>query len=30
VLELEDPEDLAVDLDVRAILELVGRDHGLA
>jgi hypothetical protein len=28
VLELDDPEDLAVDLDVAAVLELVGGDHG--
>ena len=28
MLELDDPEDLAVDLDVAAVLELVGGDHG--
>jgi hypothetical protein len=28
VLELEDLEDGPVDLDVAAVLELVGRDHG--
>jgi hypothetical protein len=28
VLELDDPEDLAVELDVAAVLELVGGDHG--
>ena len=27
VLELDDLEDLAVDLDVRSVLELIGRDH---
>jgi hypothetical protein len=28
VLELDDPEDLPVELDVTAVLELVGGDHG--
>ena len=28
VLEVHDPVDLAVHLDVGAVLELVGRDHG--
>ena len=28
VLELDNAEDLAVDLDVRAIAEFVGADHG--
>jgi hypothetical protein len=30
VLELEDLEDGAVDLDVVAVLELVGADHGVS
>jgi hypothetical protein len=28
VLELDDAEDGPVDVDVRAVLELVGADHG--
>jgi hypothetical protein len=28
VLELDDPEDLTVDLDVGAVPEVVGGDHG--
>jgi hypothetical protein len=28
VLELDNPKDSAVDLDVHAVLELVGTDHG--